>query len=186
MHPSPIPSVSRFAFGDASRVAAGCVSCFASGLVSGFASRLFPGLLLTASRRFPGLLLTASLVVTLGLQAPPAAGTATASLLPAIDHARDLREREVNTAPVLRKHYVEVSPGVFLAVKGQRERRQVRMARWIDGLEGDRAAVFGEQGFPTFRHLELQTGRSLEIWSYPATGVTYVFEGNRLLARRPF
>ena len=88
--------------------------------------------------------------------------------------------------PVLRKHYVEVSPGVFIAVKGKRERRQIRHARLRKGYAGDRATIYGREGFPTFRHRENDGGIRTEHWTYLQGQVTYIFSGDRLVAVRPF
>jgi hypothetical protein len=111
-----------------------------------------------------------------------------ASILPQIQKAETLQEEAgaaLNT-PALREHYVEVDPGVFVAVKGARERRQVRFARLISMFEGARREVYERKGFPTFRHFERVGGARTEHWSYPDDHVTYVFRGNDLVAVSPF
>jgi hypothetical protein len=102
-------------------------------------------------------------------------------LLPRIDVAlENAQAAEVSYDP-LSKHYVEVSPGIFIAVKGMKERRQVRFARWTEGLDGDRLEVYLAEGFPTHRHFESDLGARTEHWSYPARGLTYVFRDGILI-----
>jgi hypothetical protein len=106
-----------------------------------------------------------------------------ASILPQIQDANALK-KEMGPAlqvPVLREHYVEVEPGVFVAVKGARERRQVRFARLINMFGDDRLEVYERMGFPPFRHFEQAGGARTEHWAYPDKQVTYVFRGNDLV-----
>lgn len=126
----------------------------------------------------------AAAALAAGISLPPSPSEASA--LDQIRAGRKTAEAVGVEGPTLTKHYIEVEPGVYFAVKGARERRQVRMARWVDGLEGDRAAVFAAHGMPTFRHQELEAGRTTEIWSYAEGRRTYVFRGDRLLEHRPF
>ena len=107
--------------------------------------------------------------------------SAWASLLPQIDAARQYRlEAGLSELPIS-KHYVQVAPGVWYAVKGEKERRQVRFARWLDGLTGDRLAVYEIVGFPTNRHFENYAGDRTEHWLYADLGILYVFRGDMLV-----
>ena len=126
----------------------------------------------TAAIRFAAMALA---VATLPLAA------AQASLLPQIDAARQYRlEAGLSELPIS-KHYVQVAPGVWVAVKGEKERRQVRFARWLDGLTGDRLAVYEIVGFPTNRHFENYAGDRTEHWIYADLGLLYVFRGDVLV-----
>jgi hypothetical protein len=89
-------------------------------------------------------------------------------------------------SPRLSRRLVEVSPGVFVAVKGMHERRHVRVARWIESLQGDPRAVFTREGMPVYRYRELAENHLYEYWTYPARSLTYVFEGDRLVGTEPF
>lgn len=119
------------------------------------------------------------------------ASSTEASLLPQIEAAREIHQtRETlgieKSPPALRKHYVEVEPGDYVAVRGSRERRQVRFARLIEGLDGDRLEVFQREGFPTFRHQENFGGEVTTHWSYLKSGVTYIFRGDDLVRTVPY
>lgn len=120
-----------------------------------------------------------------GLGALPAR----ASLLRQIDRARDWRAAAAEDAlalparGILTKHSVETAPGTRVAVKGSRERRQVRFARWADALAGDRARIHALLGRPPFRHYERSAGDRLEFWTYPGERRMYIFRGNRLVRR---
>jgi len=103
-----------------------------------------------------------------------------------IEAAAQAPAPEEGDQPALAKHCVEIQPGVFVTVHGARERRMVRYARWIQLLEGDRLAVFEKEGYPLYRHYELDAGRRTEHWTYPKKKITYVFEDGRLLGTRPF
>jgi hypothetical protein len=70
---------------------------------------------------------------------------------------------------------VEVKRGTWVAVKGARERRQVRFARLKDTWSTDHHDVAKEWGFPVFRYREEQAGLRTEVWSYPAAHVEIVF-----------
>lgn len=105
---------------------------------------------------------------------------ARASLLPQLDAARQLATQTHLSALPATKHYVEVTPGVYIAVKGEKERRQVRFARWADGLRGDRQAIYESEGFPTHRYYETASGDRREDWVYPDQGLIYVFRGDTL------
>jgi len=126
--------------------------------------------------------LTLALVATVTFAAAASAG----SILPQIRTARSLTALGLSEEPVLRKHYVEVAPGVYQAVKGERERRQIRFARWKAMLDGDRARIYETHGHPVFRHQELTAGILREFWTYPEQRWTYVFEGGRLVDTRRF
>ena len=73
-----------------------------------------------------------------------------------------------------------------MAVKGQRERRQVRAARWRQSLSGDRLEVYDQEGFPVYRHYESYAGIRSEHWTYRENRVTYVFKAGELIQTRPF
>jgi hypothetical protein len=109
---------------------------------------------------------------------------ARASLLPQIQEARALQEQQGAWTRTLTKHYVEVKPGVKVAVRGARERRQVRFARWVESLTGDRLAVFEAAGFPLYRHRETAGGDRTELWTYPEEGRVYVFRDEDLVEIR--
>jgi hypothetical protein len=111
-----------------------------------------------------------------------------ASILPQIKdaNATEAQQEAPVLVPALRKHFVEVSPGIYVAVKGERERRQVRFARLLKSLSGDRLEVYEREGFPTFRHRELEAGIRTEHWTYAGENVTYVFRGDRLVSVVPF
>ena len=81
--------------------------------------------------------------------------------------------------------FAEIMPGVYVHVKGSRERRMVRFARWNQGLDGDRLRVYETEGYPFYRHYDLYAGTRTEVWSYRTKGITYVFssEGNLLETR---
>ena len=89
-------------------------------------------------------------------------------------------------SPQLSRRLVQVSPGVYVAVKGKHERRHVRVARWIEGLSGDRRATYASAGFPVYRYRELAENHLFEYWTYPDRRLTYVFEGDRLVGTEPF
>jgi hypothetical protein len=83
--------------------------------------------------------------------------------------------------PTLTTHYVEVKPGVYLAVRGPSERRRVRIAHWAAVIDGDRRAVYHQLGYPPQRHRENFMDEITEFWTYPDHHVTFVFAGDRLL-----
>jgi len=80
----------------------------------------------------------------------------------------------------------EIAPGIFVAVKGEHERRHVRIARWIEGLRGAPQSVFAEEGMPVYRYRELVDSHLYELWTYPERHLTYVFEGDSLVGTEPF
>lgn len=88
--------------------------------------------------------------------------------------------------PQLSRRLVEVSPDVFAAVKGKHERRHVRIARWIESLQGDPRTVFTREGMPVYRYRELVDSHLFEIWTYPERHLSYVFEGDRQVGTEPF
>lgn len=103
------------------------------------------------------------------------------SILPAIEAARrapDARSFDVG------KHYVKVGDNLWIAVKGKRERRQVRYSRLWSTWSDDQRRVATELGFPVNRLLELDSGRKSETWSYPEHHVRVVFDGTGLLLGR--
>jgi hypothetical protein len=98
---------------------------------------------------------------------PPAARAGSA--LPAINSAghRNLQ---------VMKHYIEVDDGVWVAVKGMRERRQVRFARLVESWSPDQQKVAHKHGWPESRYREDYAGRIVEIWTYPDADKEYVFQ----------
>ncbi|HYV50555.1 MAG TPA: hypothetical protein VE910_01530 [Dongiaceae bacterium] len=111
---------------------------------------------------------------------------AESSLLPQIDQARQYAAQAGLGSLPISKHYVEMAPGVFQAVRGEKERRQVRFARWVDGLSGDRLAVYDAVGFPTNRHFENYGGDRTEHWLYADLGALYIFRDDVLIETRLF
>jgi len=111
---------------------------------------------------------------------------AESSLLPQIDAARRYAAQAGLESLPISKHYVEMAPGVFQAVRGEKERRQVRFARWLDGLSGDRLAVYDAIGFPTNRHFENYGGDRTEHWLYADLGALYIFRDDVLIEVRMF
>lgn len=92
-----------------------------------------------------------------------------ASILPGIGMARR------NNATIA-KHYVEVEDGVWMAVKGRRERRQVRYARLSEAWSLDQQKVAAQYGWPAYRLREEASGQLTETWSYPDKDVEFVFQ----------
>jgi hypothetical protein len=86
--------------------------------------------------------------------------------------------------PALTEHFVEIQPGIFVAVKGSRDRRLVRYARWVQLLDGDRLAVYEEEGYPVYRHYVREMGTRTEIWNYREKGISYVFRDGNLIETR--
>jgi hypothetical protein len=82
------------------------------------------------------------------------------------------------------KRVVEVA--VKVPVKGAKERKQVRYARWHLLLDGDQRAIYKREGWPTYRLRESYAGSVTEQWTYADKKVTYVFQGNRLVDTRLF
>ena len=109
---------------------------------------------------------------------------AESSLLPQIAEARESAAQAGLGSLPITKHYVEMAPGVFQAVRGEKERRQVRFARWLDGLSGDRLAVYEAVGFPTNRHFENYAGDRTEYWLYADLGLSYIFQDDVLVEIR--
>ncbi len=82
---------------------------------------------------------------------------------------------------IVSKHFVEIEPGVFVAVKGSRERRQVRYRRLVAGWSADQKAVAEASGFPVMRWRDLTAGVTTEIWSYPEQNRQFVFDAAGVL-----
>ncbi|MDZ4803371.1 MAG: hypothetical protein SGI90_00740 [Candidatus Eisenbacteria bacterium] len=97
------------------------------------------------------------------------AGNATAYPVPAVQTAKA-------AGLTLGKHFVEVAPGVWMAVKGERERRNVRFARLVAFWSPDQKVVANEQGFPHHRWRDQYDNRLTETWFYPNVNRQYVFE----------
>jgi hypothetical protein len=98
---------------------------------------------------------------------------------------RSIRESETPEAeaPTLTRTQIVTSNGTF-AVKGQRERKQVRMAAWYLSLNGDRLRIRQEMGHPTYRMLTLRSDVRTEVWTYPEHNRAYVFDGDTLIEQR--
>jgi hypothetical protein len=109
----------------------------------------------------------------------PAPDVSAGSILPGIESAR---RRDTTIS----KHYVEVDNGIWMAVKGSRERRQVRFARLIETWSLDQQKVAQKLGFPMYRYREDYAGVTTEIWSYPGADREYVFSvpAGRLVDKR--
>jgi hypothetical protein len=83
------------------------------------------------------------------------------------------------------RRYVEVTPGVWVAVKPARNWQRERYARLPDTWSPDQRAVARQQGFPVFRMRDLTVGVLTEIWTYPGTRLAFVFDSaGRLIDRR--
>jgi hypothetical protein len=123
------------------------------------------------TRIVPKSLAGPALAAALGLVAPAlvAPAPAHASAVPAVVAAKA-------AGLTLGKHYVEVSPGVWLAVKGERERRNVRFARLVAFWSLEQKSVAADEGFPHHRWRELYDGRNTETWFYPDRNRQYVFD----------
>jgi hypothetical protein len=128
----------------------------------------------SASRFLPALAL-------LGLAGILVAAPVQASLLEQIEAALALQEATDGQYGAITKRYIEIEPGVRQAVRGERERRQVKFFRWVAGLSQDRRAVYDELGYPTERYRERDGERVTEYWRYESVHMTYVFQGDTLL-----
>lgn len=80
----------------------------------------------------------------------------------------------------------DTTSGVILRVKGQRARRQARMALWTAGLAGDRKTVHGKEGFPPFRYYENWGGDLTEVWTYPQSQRRYTFRDGALIGAQRY
>jgi len=96
-------------------------------------------------------------------------GTTGTSTVPAATLARE-------SGLTLGKHYVEVSPGIWVPVKGERERRNVRFARLVAFWSDDQKDVAVDEGFPHHRWRDLYDGHFTETWFYPDVNRQYVFD----------
>ena len=78
--------------------------------------------------------------------------------------------------------FAEIMPDVYVKLKGKRARRMARFARWNQGLDGDRLAVYISEGYPYYRHYVNYGGVRTEVWNYRQKGISYVFsrEGDLL------
>lgn len=116
------------------------------------------------------------MIIMLATLAP--IGPAGASVLPDI-HASQ------SAGLALARHYVQVTPSVRIAVKGERERRQVRFARLVASWTPDKRAVAAAEGFPFNRLLELRGSERTEIWTFPESHTQYIFDAaGHLIDRR--
>lgn len=143
-----------------------------------------------------GLLLAALL---LGSGAASAAGPslpAAASSLPAVEALSPVQldaapaagvgdgVRPVTGLDVRGRRFVETLPGVWVAVRPARGSQQARYARLSATWSADQLAVAREQGFPVFRLRDLTAGVLTEIWTYPGTGLVFVFDARGRLVDR--
>ena len=98
---------------------------------------------------------------------------------------RSVREYKAHDAPAprLAKRQITTTNGTF-AIKGARERKQVRLAAWNLSLQGDRLRIREEMGYPTYRLYELRSDVRTELWTYPHLDRVYVFRGDTLIETR--
>lgn len=122
-------------------------------------------------------LIVAPAILSGAFVGPVAAG----SILPAIERAHRLPEAR---AWDVGKHFVRIGDETWIAVKGRRERRQVRFSRlWTVWSPAQRQTAL-ELGFPINRLLEISAGRETQTWSYPERHLQVVFDGEgRLIGR---
>ena len=78
----------------------------------------------------------------------------------------------------------QVQYTVTIDVRGAKERKQVRYARWHLLLSGDRLTVYQREGWPTHRRLEDYAGSKTELWLYDDKHVTYIFKDGNLVGTR--
>jgi hypothetical protein len=99
------------------------------------------------------------------------------AVLPVPGHASIIQgiHRARRHSATIGKHYVEVEDGVWVAVKGRRERRQVRFARLPETWSLDQQKVASQYGWPVYRVREDASGQVTETWSYPDHDVEFVF-----------
>ena len=126
------------------------------------------------------LIIAAIAAGTFALQAAPSAQAGVYEEL-----QRSVREYKTHEAPAptLSKHQITTSKGTF-AIKGARERKQVRLAAWNLSLKGDRLRIREEMGYPTYRVYELRSDERTELWTYPHLDRVYVFQGDTLIETR--
>ena len=98
---------------------------------------------------------------------------------------RSVREYKTHEAPAprLSKRQITTSNGTY-AIKGARERKQVRLAAWNLSLKGDQLRIREEMGYPTYRVYELRSDERTELWTYPHLDRVYVFRGDTLIETR--
>lgn len=70
---------------------------------------------------------------------------------------------------------------VSIPVDSAKERKQVRYARLLLLLDGDRLHVYRTEGWPTARRRVDFAGSVTEHWIYDDKHITYVFQGDRLI-----
>lgn len=88
------------------------------------------------------------------------------------------------TAPLAR-HRVQVTPGRFIDVRGERNHQQRIVRRLPATWSADQKTSAATYGFPVFRLRELSSGVLTEIWTYPEADVQLVFDAaGRLRATR--
>ena len=105
---------------------------------------------------------------------------ARASVLPQIEAVSS------TNAGFVSKHYISDGK-VLYAVRGMKERRQVRFANALRAFSADKQKVYGEQGWPHSRYRIDDGGRITEVWAYYDTDRAFVFDASgRLLESRWF
>lgn len=80
-----------------------------------------------------------------------------------------------STAPLAR-HRVQVTPGRFLDVRGERNHQQRIVRRLPATWSADQKTSAATYGFPVFRLRELSAGVLTELWTYPEADVQLVFD----------
>lgn len=111
-----------------------------------------------------------ALAVAATLSAPSAEAQ---SIWPELKDIIALSEEDPGAAIHLSKRLVHAT--VTIPVHGAKARKQVRRALWLLKLEGDRLDVYLDEGYPRHRYRENYAGRTRELWSYPESGLAYIF-----------
>jgi hypothetical protein len=125
------------------------------------------------------LALLATLILCGATTSPARAGE---NIWPQLQKIIAILEQDPEATAVLNKRFAELT--VYVPVHGKKARRQVRMAYWYLLLDGDRRAVYDEEGFPYNRVFVNWSGDVTEEWSYPERRITYVFKGDDLIHTR--
>jgi hypothetical protein len=133
-------------------------------------------------RLIPAALALLAGLILFGAAAPPV--FAGENIWPQLQEIIAILEQETESTAVLNKRFAELT--VYVPVHGEKARRQVRMAYWYLLLDGDRRAVYDEEGFPYNRVFVNWSGEVTEEWTYPQRHITYVFKGDDLINTRIF
>lgn len=80
-----------------------------------------------------------------------------------------------STAPLAR-HRVQVTPGRFIDVRGERNHQQRIVRRLPATWSADQKTSAATYGYPVFRLRELSAGVLTEVWTYPDADVQLVFD----------